>query len=272
MRKVTFLLAMIVFLLMIFVGCSAQKKIKSESSKTQMAQSQKKTSDSSKSYGEKIKIASDYSYKPMEYFENGQMKGFSKDLMEAIGKEIGVEFEFINEKWDVIFDNLYAGKYDLIISSVSITDERKNTMLFSKPYFESKGLVLCKKNNKISGLKDLTGKKVAGQTDTTTLDIISKNIPGVKIFKDVTMDNVFKIFENGSADYIVGDSPIILDYVKTHKDKEYVTVEDNEFYKSESYGIVTNVKSTALISKVNSGLDKIKTNGVYQKIFEKYFK
>lgn len=221
---------------------------------------------------EVLKVAMEAAYKPMEWLDNGNITGFDAELIKALGKEMNKEVELQNVPWDVIFDNLYAGKYDLIVSSVSIDDERKKTMEFSDPYFESIPLILTRKDTGISSASQLSKKKLAVQDATTAYALISKNIAGVDIKKFVDTRDAFDCFVAKEADAVISDSPVLLDFAKQKNDPDYIVVKDDKFFNRENFGIAANKGNTALISEVNAALAKIKQNGEYQKVYDKYFK
>lgn len=221
---------------------------------------------------EKLKVALDAQYKPMEWEENGQITGFDADLIKAIAKEMGREVELKNVVWDEIFDKLYAGEYNTIISSVTINDKRKETMLFSNPYYDSIPLILTRKDSGIKNANDLSKKKVAVQDGTTAHELISSNIAGVQIEKCADGPEAFAKFANKSVAAVVLDAPVVLDYVKQNNDPNYNTIEDKNFFPAEQFGIAVNKTDQALINEINTALDKVKANGEYQKIYDKYFK
>ena len=113
----------------------------------------------------KITIATDATWPPMEMVDtNKNIVGFDIDLMNAAAKAGGFTVEFKNTAWDGIFAGLENGKYDAVMSSVTITDERKKTMDFSLPYINA-GQILVVKNETqgVTKLDDLKGKTVGAQ-------------------------------------------------------------------------------------------------------------
>jgi polar amino acid transport system substrate-binding protein len=219
-----------------------------------------------------ITVALDASYKPMEWQENGEIVGFEADLMKAIAKAMNKEVKLKNVGWNDIFDKLYAGEYDAIISSVTINDERKKSMLFSDPYYDSMPTILTTKSQKIKSAKDLTNKKVAVQKGTTGDELISKNIANVKMVKFDNADLALNSFANKEVDAVVGDAPVLLDFAKQKADPEYVVVKDESIFAKEQFGIAVSKENQNLISDINKALAAIKANGEYQKIYDKYFK
>lgn len=217
-------------------------------------------------------IALDASYRPMEWMENGEVVGFDADLIKAIGKAMNKEVELKNVAWDDIFDKLYAGEYDGIISSVTINDERKKSMLFSDSYYDSMPMILSTKSQKIKTAKDLSGKKVAVQRDTTSDEIITKNVANVKLVKFDSADSALDSFANKEVDAVVVDAPVLLEFAKQKANPDYETIKDEGMFAKEQYGIVTKKENKALVDDINKALETIKANGEYQKIYDQYFK
>jgi len=111
----------------------------------------------------KIVVATDATWPPMEYVdENKNIVGFDIDLVNEIAKAQGFEVEFKNTAWDGIFAGLATGNYQVIASSVTITDERKETMDFSDGYVNAgQVLVVRKDTTGVTTLADMVGKKSA---------------------------------------------------------------------------------------------------------------
>ncbi len=219
-----------------------------------------------------LKVALDAAYRPMEWEENGKIVGFDADLIKAIAEEMGREVELLNIGWDDIFDKLHTGEYDVIISGVSINDERKQSMLFSDSYFESSPTILTRESANIKSASDLSKKKVAVQKDTTADEIISKNIAGVKVERFDSAELALNSFANKEVDAVIIDAPVLLDFAKQKNDPEYEVVKDADTFPKEDFGIAVNLGGEELISEINSALQKLRANGEYQRIYDEYFR
>ena len=122
----------------------------------------------------KIIVASDATFAPMEFKnEKGEIVGADIDIAAEIAKDLGVKLEVANTNWDAIFASLKSGKADMIISSVTITEERSKEMAFSKPYFAGGQVIVVKKDNtSIKGPTDLKDKVVGVQLDTDRKSVV----------------------------------------------------------------------------------------------------
>ena len=148
----------------------------------------------------KITIASDATFPPMEMVDtNKNIVGFDIDLMNAAAKAGGFTVEFKNTAWDGIFAGLDNGKYDAVMSSVTITDERKKTMDFSMPYINAGQILTVRADtNGVTTLADLKGKTVGAQIGTTGAFEIDKVKAADKI-TEKTYDEIGLAFEDLST-------------------------------------------------------------------------
>lgn len=113
-------------------------------------------------------VAQDMAYAPFEYInEDGEPEGFDVDLIRAIAAEMGFAVNLVNTEWDGIIPSLVGGTSDMIISAMTITEERSQSVTFSDPYFEATQHIAVKTDSDINSLEDLVGKKVGVQNATT---------------------------------------------------------------------------------------------------------
>jgi polar amino acid transport system substrate-binding protein len=219
----------------------------------------------------KLIIASDCTWPPMEYIdENKNIVGFGPDMLKAISEATGVEIEIRNTAWDGIFAGLSAGSYDVISSSVTITDDRKKTMDFSEPYCNAgQVLVVQKTTTGISAIADLKGKKVGAQIGTTGAIEIGK-------VADVTLasyDEVGLAFEDlaiGRIAGVVADSPIAANFaLQNPKFKDKLMIVGKAF-TDEWLGLAVRKGDAATLAILNDGLAKIKASGKLDEISKKW--
>jgi polar amino acid transport system substrate-binding protein len=168
----------------------------------------------SESASNTVTIATDATWPPMEFVNaDREIVGFDIDLMRAVAEAAGFEVEFQNTAWDGIFAGLANGDYDAIISSVTITDERKGTMDFSTPYINA-GQVLVVRQDAPAGwssLADLRGEAVGAQLGTTGAFEIEK-VAGVELRTYDEIGLAIEDLANGRIAGVVADSPIAADY------------------------------------------------------------
>lgn len=217
-------------------------------------------------------VATDATYAPFEFQgPQQQIMGFEIELFEAIAREAGLTIQFLNTPWEGIFTQLLNGDRDVVVSAVTITEERKKTLAFSEPYFEARQLIAVASNSKVQNLKDLKNLKTAVQTATTGDEILQKLFGkshlNLKRFESIPL--ALKELENGSVDAVVADNGVVMNYVKNNSQK-FKLIEDNTAPK-EYYGFALRPSDGELITKINQGLKKVKESGAYQEIYKKYF-
>lgn len=231
-----------------------------------------KESESSESSGLKdtYTVASDTSFVPFEFKEDGKYVGFDIDLIHAIADEVGFEVKLETTNFDGIIPGLQTGSFDIAIAGITITEDRKKTVDFSDPYYDA-GLRIgvSVDNNDINSIEDLEGKTIATRLGSTSADYIQKNIKGAKASQFEQLDQAYLAVENGSADAILYDSPNVAYYIKT-KGKDSLKMV-GELYQAEQYGIAFAKGQDELVEKVNEALATLKENGKYDEIYEKWF-
>jgi len=237
---------------------------------------QEKESKTTGTDGERpvLNVASETTYPPMEFTEGGEYVGFDMDLIRAIGEAEGFDVKIISLGFDALIPSVQVGTADCCISSMTITDERAEAIDFSDPYYTA-GLIIAvgKDTEGISTLDDLQGKRLAAEVGTTGLaasNKIREKDPKttVKVFDSV--GEAFMELEKGSVDAVINDMPITHYYIKT-TGKGKVKMVGEVFAAEDQYGIGVKKGNTELLEKINSGLQKIKDNGEYDKINEKWF-
>ncbi|OAS21334.1 basic amino acid ABC transporter substrate-binding protein [Paenibacillus oryzisoli] len=223
--------------------------------------------------GTKIKFATDAAYAPMEYMDKDKVAGFDIDFLAEVMKEAGLSYSVTNTGWDTMLTSVQQGKeYQAGISSVSITDERKQTYDYSAPYFESTNMILVKEGSPIKSALDLKDKKVAVQISTTADTLMTKIMGGDnKSLK--RMDNntlALMELESNGVDAVVADIAIIREYVKNNPNKKFVSIADAKNFESEYYGILL-PKGSDLKAKLDPAIKKVIENGKYATVYKKWF-
>jgi len=220
-----------------------------------------------------IKVATDATWPPMEMVDaKKQIVGYDIDFLNAVAKEAGVAVEFKNTAWDGIFAGLDSGQYDAIISSVTITEERKAKYDFTDAYTSIGQILVVPKTDKTSRtIADLKGKKVGSQIGTTgTMEV--KKVAGVE---SKTYDEVGLAFEDMAAGRIAGvvcDEPVAAHFALQKKEyKEKFKIVGKPFTK-EGYGIVVKKGNKELVALLNKGIKAVKAKKIDTKIHTKWVK
>ncbi|WP_454193028.1 basic amino acid ABC transporter substrate-binding protein [Paenibacillus sp. Marseille-Q7038] len=222
---------------------------------------------------ESVKLATDAAYAPMEFMDKGKITGFDIDFVAAVMEEAGMSHEVINTGWDAMLTSVQQGtEYKAGISSVSITEERKQTYDYSLPYFESTNMILFNKGAGITSALDLTDKKVAVQGATTADSLMTKIIGKDNNNLKRLDSNALALMEleGGGVDAVVADVAIVQEYMKNNPNKPFDSVLDPENFVSEYYGILF-PKGSELKAQIDSAIKKIIENGKYTEIYKKWF-
>jgi polar amino acid transport system substrate-binding protein len=218
-------------------------------------------------------VGTDAAYAPFEsQNEKGDIVGFDIDIVTAIAAKAGIQVKFVNTPWEGIFNALGQGDRDLVVSAVTITDERKQTMDFTDPYFDAAQLIAVKETSKVAKFADLKKLKVGVQTGTTGDEAVSKLLgktnTNIKRFESTPL--ALKELEAGGVDAVVADNGVVIHYVANNPGGKFKTVSDKEFVP-EQYGIALKKGNAELLAKLNDGLKAIKADGTYDQIYAKTF-
>ena len=221
----------------------------------------------------KIVVATDSTWPPMEYVdENKKIVGFDIDLMDAIAAAAGFTVEYKSVAWDGIFAGVAADKYDAIISSVTITDERKEQMDFSDSYINAGQILVVKSDSTgVTTLKDLMGKTVGAQIGTTGSFEVEK-VSGVTL---KTYDEIGLAFEdlyNGRIQAVVCDTPVAADYALQNEKYKGSLKIVGEPFTEEYYGIVVKKGNKELLDLINAGLKKVEDSGKLAELQKKWLR
>ena len=218
-------------------------------------------------------VATDAAYAPFEYQnEKKEVAGFDVDVLKAIAAKAGMEVKFTNTPWEGIFATLGTGERDIVISAVTITPERRQSMDFSEPYFEAKQLIAVGQSSKVAAFADLKSKKVGVQTGTTGDEAVQKlqgkTSPNIKRYESTPL--ALKELLNGGVEAVVADNGVVVNFLANNKGTKLKIIDDTSFEK-EFYGIAVKKGNKELLDKINKGLTAIKADGTYAKIYKKYF-
>jgi polar amino acid transport system substrate-binding protein len=218
-------------------------------------------------------VGTDAAYAPFEsQNEKGEIVGFDIDVVKAVAQKAGIEVKFVNTPWEGIFNTLQQGDRDLLVSAITITDERKQSMDFTTPYFDAVQLIAVKGNSKVSKFDDLKKLKVGVQTGTTGDEAVTKlqgkNSTNIKRFESTPL--ALKELEAGGVDAVVADNGVVVNYLANNTTAKFKSVTDKAF-QPEQYGIAVKKGNTELLQKLTKGLADIKADGTYDKIFTQYF-
>jgi glutamine transport system substrate-binding protein len=220
----------------------------------------------------KYVIACDAKFAPFSFEESGKYKGIDVELLDAVAKEEKFEYELKPMDFNGIIPGLTANQLDGAISAMSITDERKKTLDFSDGYFVSGlSVVTNKDNTTINSANDLNGKSASIKKGTAGAKFAEDNEAkyGLKLNYFDDSPSMFQAVENGNADFLLEDYPVIAYKIKVDGGAKLKIVGDK--FDTVDYGFAVKKGVNAeLLKKFNEGLKKLKENGKYDEIVGQY--
>ena len=221
-----------------------------------------------------IKVGLMGTYQPYNFLnENQEMDGFDADIAKEIAKGLGVDVEFVSQEFSGMIAGLKANKFDMVVSQMTITEDRKKEMLFSDPYITNQVKVIVSEGNTdILSVNDFPGKQIGvglGTNDETYLRTVL--MPEVGEFEIRTYDDVItslKDLDAGRIDATINNMYALKPVIETNGFKIKAV---GDAVKSDQAGIAVNLGNEAFIAEVNRILAEIKEDGTYRDIFVKWF-
>ncbi|WP_206427530.1 transporter substrate-binding domain-containing protein [Leucobacter chromiireducens] len=215
-------------------------------------------------------VVTDNSFVPFAFDEGGEHVGFDVDLITAIAEEVGFEIALETTNFDGIIPGLQTGAFDLAIAGITITEERKQTVDFSDPYYRSGILVgVPVDNSTISSVEDLADLTVASRLGSAPLDYLAEHVPTAKPLPFEQLDQAYLAVEGGSADAVLYDAPNVEYYISTTGAGKLKVVGD--LLEAQDYGIAASKGNEALLDAVNAALASLIADGRYTDIHERWF-
>ncbi|MFV0464557.1 MAG: ABC transporter substrate-binding protein [Lachnospiraceae bacterium] len=220
-----------------------------------------------------LMVGVEVGYPPMEYFaEDGStMTGFDIEMAKAIAEKMGLEVEFVDTAWDGIFAGVDADKYDCIISSVSITDERIEAFNMSDPYVANRQVLVVPQDSEITSIDTLSGHSVAVQAETTADNYMRENQETLGVTDLYEYDKILNCFDDlksGRADSVLVDS-VVAAYYLGEDASDYKTVWEND--DVEPLGICMKKGNDALLTEMNKIIAELMQDGTLDTISTTYF-
>jgi arginine/ornithine transport system substrate-binding protein len=226
----------------------------------------------------KIRFGVEGAYPPFsEVSPDGQLKGFDIDIAMALCAEMKAECTLVQQDWDGIIPALLARKYDAIIASMSITEERKQKVDFTDKYYFTPGQFAAKKGS-ITDISPeaLKGKKVGVQRATIHDRFLSETYgDAVEIVRYATQDEAYLDLASGRVDALVVDSLAVkLGFLDTERGKDYALagppLSDPRWW-GQGAGIAVRKQDGDLREQLNAAIAAIRQNGTWEKLKQQYF-
>ncbi|BEH15668.1 MULTISPECIES: transporter substrate-binding domain-containing protein [Marinobacter] len=221
---------------------------------------------------ETLRVVTDPSFVPFEMMdqETGEMIGFDMDIISEVAERAGFEYNLQTMDFNGIIPALQTGNVDIAIAGITITEERKQIVDFSDPYYDSGLRILVRANNSdVDELSDLEGKKVGTKIGSTSYDFLMQNLDnngGVTPYPGSS--DMYMALMSRAIDAVFYDAPNVGYFASTRGEGRVKTV--GQLYEGQQYGIALK-KGSQWVGPVNEALASIKEDGTYKTIYEKWF-
>lgn len=221
--------------------------------------------------GRVIRIGSDTTYPPLETVDEatGEIVGFDVDILDAICERINCVPEFVTTAWDGIFAALVQGEFDMVVSGVSITEERDKIVDFSDPYLIVNQAIMMQAEDEgltIENFKE-PGRKLASQVGTTNAQLAEELVgrDNVQLFD--TFSGAILALQNGDVDGLVIDGTSAAAYEQEFAGELVIGIKG---LNADPLGLVFQ-EGDDLVDAFNEGLAMIKADGTLDELIAKYW-
>jgi len=229
--------------------------------------------------GKDLKVAIDPTYEPFTFKSaDGKPTGFDVDIASALCEQIKRKCVFVEQVWDSMIPGLQAKKYDVIVSSLSITADRLKVIDFTDKYYNTPSRVVLKKDVKYTGPASIKGKKIGVLKGSTQEKYAMGELKtaGVEVVSYEAQDQVYLDIKSGRLDGTVADFVEVNGgFLSKPEGKDYALAGPELFtekYFGTGVGVGLRKGDAALKSELNAAIKTIRGNGTYKKINDKYFK
>ncbi|WP_321341648.1 ABC transporter substrate-binding protein [Breoghania sp.] len=226
---------------------------------------------------ETVRIGTEGAYPPFNYLTpDNELAGFDIEISNALCEEMKVECEFVTQDWEGMIPALLANKYDAIIASMSITDERKKQVDFSNKYYGTLPVIVVPKDSKLTGVTpaDLAGATIGAQASTTHSNFAEGTFTDSDVKLYPTAEEYKLDIINGRLDAVIDNRIVMTDWLNSDAGsccKILGSLKSDPAFYGEGIGIAIRKGDDELREKFNKAIIAIRENGTYKKINDKYF-
>ena len=225
-----------------------------------------------------LRVAVDPTYEPFTYkTPSGEVTGFDVDIAKAVCEQLQRKCVFVEQVWDSMIAGLQAKKYDVIVSSMSMTDERRRVVDFSDRYYKTPSAIVVKKTVKYDGPASLKGMKIGVLKASTQEKWAMGELKpaGVNVVPYQSQDQVYLDMQAGRLDGTVADKVEVNGgFLRKPEGKDYGYVGPDQYetkYYGDGIGIAMRKGQGDLKKQINAAIKTIRGNGTYNTIAKKYF-
>ncbi|WP_366923338.1 ABC transporter substrate-binding protein [Metallumcola ferriviriculae] len=262
------LISLMILSLAAVVGCSSQTDNGAGPDKEQAEKEQPK--EEAKPEKEVISFAGSGGYPPFNFVnEKDEVVGFDVDVANEIATRLGMDMKYVTTAWDGIIEGLRAKRYDGILGSMAITEDREKQVDFSIPYYYSGAQLIVMKDSDIKTPDDLTAESVIGvATGTTFADDVEKLGAQARTYED-DFQTLMEL-QNGRLAGVITDRVVGLNAIKEIKNGDRLTLA-GKLLRQETMGIAFHSDDDELREKVDAILEEMHQDGTLTEISAKWF-
>lgn len=220
---------------------------------------------------EVLRIGTEGAYPPFNQIDpSGELIGFDIDIAQALCDNMKVTCEFVRQDWDGIIPGLLARKYDAIVASMSITEERKRAVDFTDPYYSNKLRFVAAEGGKLDP-QNLKGKVIGAQRATISASYLEDHpIKGAKVKLYDTQENAYLDLASGRVDVILADMLVSHEWLNSAAGEGFAFLGE-PIDIGDRVGIAVRKGNTELLARLNAALAEIIADGTYEELNAKYF-
>lgn len=216
-------------------------------------------------------IAMEGTWSPWTYHnEEDQLVGYDVEVSSRIAEKLGVKATFVEGEWDGLFAGLDAGRYDMVVNGVEVTEERAEKYDFTDPYaYIRTALIVKSDNDQIQSFEDLNGKNTANTISSTYAELAEgygANVTGVD-----DLNQTFELLLSGRIDATLNAELTYYDYMKAHPDADIRIAALTEEASSVAIPVRKDSSTASLREAVNKALAELAESGELKELSEKYF-
>ena len=216
-------------------------------------------------------IALEGNWAPWSYHDDSDaLVGYDVEVGKAIAEKLGVKATFVEGEWDGLLAGVEAGRYDMVINGVDITDSRKETYDFSTPYaYIRTALVVKSDNDTITSFEDLKGKTTANSIGSTYMELAEQY--GATCSGVDTLDETIQMVLQGRADATLNADVSFYDYLNQHPDAAIKIVAEADDANEVAIPMQKGDASAALRQAVDKAIEELRSEGTLGELSNKYF-
>lgn len=202
--------------------------------------------------------------------ENDELTGYDVEVAKAIAAKLGVEIQIVPGEWDGLFAGMDAGRYDMVVNGVEVTEERADKYDFSTPYaYIRTALIVKGDNDSIKTFEDLKGKKTANSIASTYMNLAESY--GATCYGVSTLDETLTMVLQGRVDATLNAIVSFTDYMAQHPDSNLKVVATTEEASNVAIPMRKGDETASLREAVNKAIDELREDGTLSELSTRFF-